>query len=239
MSTQYAVAKAPEAEAGIQYSLKLTIDSQSLDTLFISQQRIILAKPVGGGKPNVSWLSLKPFQSTTIEWTESYGLYVSHSEVKNGAEIVQQSTTDYPAQDGAFYSLLPTSNFSGPFTGAGAPPPGSFQVANNMPVTDFPFLTFGLVQKASVNGTEGQANPINAQVVPSLNSAIFTPLTEVQVWLQTSLLSGTVITQVFSSVADVTFGNDVFQKTLQYDPKIGGFVPTSSDPNVRLIEPRM
>lgn len=208
-----------------EFTLKLSIDPESLKIIKAAQQRIILAKPVDGASPNVAWVAFDPFQSNTVTWNEEFNIYASTTEIQNGAEILKMSDTTYPAQDAAYYSFDPSATFSGPFTGTGAPPRGSYRVINNMPSSEYRSLTMGLQQKARVNGRDTVATPVNAATVPATNKATFTPLTTVFAWLQASLVSATMITDVSGDSSKVVFGNGVFSASLVYDPAAGRFVP--------------
>jgi hypothetical protein len=97
-----------------------------------------------------------------------------------------------------------------------------------MPNTSYPALTFGLEQKASINGSGIAPSPLNAAEVPAALSVTFTPLTTVYVWLQANYTSGTVITEVNGNAAIVTFGGTVTKQSLAYNPATGTFVPSSA-----------
>jgi hypothetical protein len=218
----------------MQFSLSLNIDSQSLNYIKAAPQNIVIAKPVASSNPNVAWLSFDPFGSNTVTWDESYGIYASTTQFQNGATINKMSEAPYPAQDGTLYTLTPSAVFTGPSTSGNPPPAGTFEVINNMPPSQYPALTFGLEQKATVNGSAQQATPLNAQVVLATQTAMFTPLTTVFVWLQANLSSGTMITQVIGKASIVTFGNGVADQSLSYDPNTGMFVPDSPANHVTL-----
>ena len=220
------------------YTLDLTIDAKSLEIFKAAQLKITIAKPVGTSSPNVTWLVFDPFEGNKVEWEEQYGIYASPNKViQNGAVISRLSETDFPANDAAYYSFNSTATFSGPFTDSGAPVTGSYKVVNNMPNTQYPALTFGLEQKASINGNGINPSPLNAAVVPDALSATFTPLTTVYVWLQAQFISGTVITEVNGNAAVVTFGGSVTYKSLKYNPATGTFIPSSPANNLAAKEP--
>lgn len=209
------------------YELDLQIDSSSLKTLKAAGLNITIAKPVGGKDPNVAWLVFDPFEGNIVTWDENYSIYASPSPIiQNGATISRLSETSFPAQDAAYYSFTSSATFSGPFTGTGAPMSGSYAVNNDMPSSQYPSLTFGLQQKASINGTGISESPLNAAVVPAALSVVFTPLTTVYVWLQASFQSGTVITQINGKASVVPFGNGNTKQSLSYDPATGRFVPS-------------
>ncbi len=227
------------------FQLDMSIDTQDLRTLKAAGMRIVLAKPVGSSSPNVVWISFDPFEGNVVNWTEEYGLYASNSQLISGASIVKISSAPFPAQDGKYYSFRSDATFYGPNTGGDIPSLGSFRVFNEMPSTQYPSLLFGLMQSARVNGKTAEFRPLNANVVPSGTNATFTPLTTVHVWLQSNLVSGTVLVDVTSKVTIVTFGNGVTKQQLRYDPAKGQFIPFSNEsqkfltdlPHIQLLEP--
>lgn len=212
----------------MEFQLDLSIDTVDLRILKAAQMRIVLAKPVGSANPNVAWLSFDPFEGNSVTWTEEYGLYASNSELKAGAQIVKISSAPFPAQDGKYYAFKSDATFYGPNSGGDVPPLNSFRVFNEMPTSQYPLLLFGLMQSARVNGKTAEFRPLNANQVPAGTSVTFTPLTTVQVWLQSNLVSGTVLVDVISKVTQVTFGKDINKQQLKYDPNKGQFVSFSN-----------
>ena len=74
------------------YRLQLLIDPSVLPIIRAAGQRITLAKPVNSdSSPNVVWLSIDPFQSTEVQWSEEYGIYASTTAVQQGASITKLS----------------------------------------------------------------------------------------------------------------------------------------------------
>lgn len=216
-----------------QYTLILTIDETSLQGISESQEQLIIAKPADSpvGKPNVSWLSLKPWESNTITWVESYAIYASLDQVQASAAIHQVSATHYPATDGACYPFNPDTTFGA--TAAQPPVPvGSYGVINKMPQPSP--MTFGLAQSAKHNTHSIGLSPINAQAVPYNHSVVFTPYTTVWVWLE-GLVGGTVLADVTSAATVVTFGGSITSISLDYDPIKGQFVTASPAPKVKLV----
>ncbi len=210
------------------YTLNISIDSDSLKIIRGAQQRIILAKPVDGGTPNVAWVAFDPFENNAVTWSEEFGVYASTTEIQHGAEIYKMSQTTFPAQDAAYYSFDGSATFAGPFQGTQAPGRGSYRAINNMPSVDYKSLTFGLQQQARINGRLTAPTPVNAATVLATQQATFTPLTTVYAWLQASLVSATMITDVTGDSSKVVFGGSVFSASLKYDPAAGRFVPAST-----------
>jgi hypothetical protein len=201
------------------------IAPSDLDVLKGAQQNIIIAKPVGGGSPNVAWLTVDPFSENTIKWTEVYGLYASHSSVSAGAVINKISTVPV-AQDGNTYPFQATNTFGLPSSTVPVPN-GTFAIENKNDNPLYPSLTFGLAQSATAGPTQVTNAPISAASVPSMQTVTLTPLTSVWVWLQSDLVSGTVITQVTSKQAIATFGEGVGTINLKYSKSKGYFVPAT------------
>ena len=212
------------------YTLELEIDPKSLRIIKAAQLKVTLAKPVNAisEHPNVAWVVFDPFQGNTVSWEEEYSIYASATPItQNGAVISRITEAEFPASDATYYTLNHSATFAGPFTGSDAPGKGSYKVNNAMPSTQYPFLTFGLEQEASINGSGIKPSPLNAAVVPAALSATFTPLTTVYVWLQAQFTSGTVITQVNGHASIVTFGGNIQKHTLAYNPDTGTFIPSS------------
>lgn len=211
------------------YTLDLTIDDDSLAILRGSQLKITLAKPVSESAPNVTWVVFDPWAANKVEWTEEFGIYAApETAYQNGATITRLSDK-FTVEDAAYYTFDSSTTFKGPNTGTEAPGIGQYKVYNEMPNTLYPKLTFGLEQKASVNGGKIDPAPINAALVPAALNATFTPLTTVYVWLQAQYTSGTVITSINGDSTAVTFGGSVTTQALVYDPKTGRFIAASAD----------
>jgi hypothetical protein len=204
------------------------IDPKDLNIIKGAGQRLTLAKPVGSGDPNVVWLSIDPFPSTTVEWEEQYWIYASTSEVSQGITISKLSEVDPgPALDGGYYSFSPSATF-GPFQQGGGIPLGTFASNNNMPYDSYPVLTFGLSQSAMISKKLAERKPISAQSVLATQQAQMTPFTTIYVWLQSQFASETIITKIVGNSTKAKFGGGTTEITLKYDPIKGIFVPTST-----------
>ncbi|HEX6292032.1 MAG TPA: hypothetical protein VFZ66_22790 [Herpetosiphonaceae bacterium] len=227
------------------YTLELLIDEDDLRIIKGAQQNIVLAKPTGdNASPNVAWQSFDPFQENSVTWSEEYGLYASNTKIVNGARIAKMSGVK-SATDKAYYSFRSDATFYGPNQDGDAPGIGQYRIFNEMPSSQYPALTFGLMQSATINGRLSDSRPLNAQYVPASQQVTFTPLTTVYVWLQSTLTSGTVITEVASKHTEVIFGGSVTTITLRYDSSRGMFVKyvpqeralVVDAPDVRLLSP--
>lgn len=208
------------------YTLELRIDASDVPTLRAAQLKITLAQSCGALQPNVIWLAIDPFERNTVVWTDAYAFYASpQQQLVHGAVLSMLTQTTLPVTDAAYYAFTTGMHFTGPFIGAGAPPRGTYQVNNDVPNTQYPALTFGLLQQAELGGTRLSPAPINAAVIPAAFAGQFTPLPAVYVWLQASWLSSTVITQITGNATCVTFSQTMAAQTLQYNPGNGRFVP--------------
>jgi len=207
------------------YKLNLIINPDDLRSLKDCNMKITIAKPVNDDIPNVAWLVFDPFSGNTVEWEERFGIYASPiDKIVNGAHIKRISEV-FPAFDGTSYTFDETSTFSGPQTGEKSTGKGIYQVINNMDYDQYPYLTFGLEQKASINGTEINPSPINAAAVPSKMTVNFTPLTTVYIWLENNIKYGTVITQINGDPTQIKFGGDTLNHSLKYNARLGRFLP--------------
>ncbi|WP_111657019.1 hypothetical protein [Isoalcanivorax indicus] len=206
----------------MEYRLQLLFDKKALREVKNARQRIMLAKPVNSGTPNVVWQSIDPFQSTEVVWKEEYGIYASNAAIQHGAQITKISETGVPAQDGAYYTLTPQALFEGPNADQQVPR-GTFAAHNQMPYDEYPSLTFGLTQSALINQMPVDRKPISATPVLATQAAAMTPFTQVYIWLQAEFSSETIITKIFGAPTIARFGGDVTDLTLEYNPQIGKF----------------
>ncbi|MBN8738755.1 MAG: hypothetical protein BGP24_12550 [Lysobacterales bacterium 69-70] len=226
------------------YRLQLLIDPTDLSVIRTAGQRITLAKPVNSdSSPNVIWLSIDPFQSTEVQWSEEYGIYASTTAVQQGASITKLSETGVPAQDGASYSFTSAATFNGPFS-SGSVARGSYGAQNDMPNSNYPMLTFGLTQSALINQKPAERKPISATPVLATQFANMTPFSTVYIWLQSQFSSETIITKITGKTSKARFGGGVNDLSLKYDANLGVFVPVSAQgkaladhPNVELSTP--
>lgn len=209
------------------FNVKFLIDNKDLEIVRAAGQRVTLAKPVDGSSPNVVWLSIDPFGSTDVQWTEEYGVYASNTQIAEGAQITKLSETGVPALDGAYYTFTSGAVFNGPFPGK--VPSGSFGAQNDMPSSSYPVLTFGLTQDALVNQKVAQRKPLSATPVLATQFAKMTPYTIVYAWLQSQFASETIITQITGKSTKIKLGGGVNEMTLKYDAMLGVFVPVTSD----------
>jgi len=207
--------------SGVNYTLHINFDGpQGVATLNQAQQSICIIKPVASTVANsdVCWIAFSPFQSNTIQWTETYGVYASSVSVQNGAEIDRLS--DAPA---ALGNRIPFSNgvFGTPAPGAAS---GSFGINNQWP--NNPMLTFGLTQRATVNGTSIDSE-LNAALVPFNNTADFTPSTTLKIFAEAQMKSGAVATIVQNTPITVIFSPTNTTHTVQYQSSTNTFVLVS------------
>lgn len=206
------------------YSLKLNIPTEALSVIKQAGQRIMLAKEVSScNGPNVVWLSIDPFESTDVEWTENYGIYAATSEASHGATISRLSETPFPAIDGVSYTLSSHAIFESPEPDA-CVPRNSFGARNEMPYADYPSLVFGLSQSALVNKRPVERKPISATPVLSSQSVVMTPYQNVHIWLQANFESETIITRIEGRDSVARFGGEVNALSLTYDTTRGEFI---------------
>ena len=224
-----------------QYKLTLTIDAQDLSYIKAAQQRITLGKTVGGGEPNVIWLSIDPFMTNTVEWADDYWIFASSTQVASGASILKLSEIQPgPALDGGYYPFTSAAVFND-FVSAQDIPRGTYAANNDMPASSFPYLTFGLSQSALVNQQSVTRKPISARMVLSTQRISMTPAPSVYVWLQSQFASETIITSIVGRHTIARFGGNVTEITLKYDLERGLFVPATPASSVsgliELVEP--
>jgi hypothetical protein len=202
------------------YTLKTAFTNEQLGILYATGTNVIVAKPTGGGTPNVAWQVFKPMQANTLTWGEEYGIYASTSKVVNGATLSQLSNVPVGAAMNKLYTLEPSSAISGPASGGAA---GAFSLYNTY--SEQPYMTVGLFQDANVNGTDIIGNALSAAPVLLASTAVMTPFTTVYIWLQSQVVSNTVVTTVTSPMTLLKFGGAIEEISVAYDSASGKFLP--------------
>lgn len=205
------------------YKLDVAFTNDQLSVLYATGSNVIIAKPTGGSSPNVAWQVFKPMQANTLSWGEEYGIYASTSEVVNGATLNQLSNVPVGAAMNKLYTLEPSAVISGPASGGAA---DSFALENLY--SNKPYMTVGLFQDANVNGTDIAGNALSAVPVILASTALMTPYTTVYVWLQSLVISNTVVTLVTSPMTELKFGGGTNDISVAYDSASGKFISAGS-----------
>lgn len=204
------------------YELKIAFTNEQLQVLYTTGSNVIVAKPTDGTAPNVAWQVFRPLQGNTLTWQEEYGIYASTSSVTNGAVLSQLSSVPVGAAMNKLYTLEPSGIISGPASGGY---PDSFSLTNKY---DKDYMTVGLYQNATVNGTDIMGNALSAAPVLKASTAVMTPYTTVYIWLQSQVKSNTVVTNVTSPMTKITFGGGTNTVSVAYDSDSGKFLPSSN-----------
>lgn len=205
------------------YILKTAFTDRQLDILYATGTNVVVAKPTGGSSPNVAWQVFKPMQSNRLSWGEEYGIYASTSSVTNGAVLSQLSSVPVGAAMNKLYTLEPSAVISGPASGGS---PSSFTIQNKYAAKDY--MTVGLFQDANINGIDILGNALSAAPVLLASTAVMTPFTIVYIWLQSQVVSNTVVTTVTSPMTMLKFGGDTTEISVSYDSASGKFLPSAS-----------
>ena len=210
------------------YELDVAFTNDQLNVLYAAGSNVVVAKPTGDSNPNVAWQVFRPLQGNTLNWDEEYGIYASTSEVTNGAVLTQLSSTGIPAVENKLYTLQPSGAVSGPDSGGA---PDSYAMLNNYSFKDY--LTIGLYQDATVNGTKILGNALSAAPVILKSTAFMTPFTTLYIWLQSQVVSNTVVTTVTSPMTKLVFGGGVSNISVAYDSTSGTFIPTNNSSKLK------
>jgi hypothetical protein len=130
------------------------------------------------------WLQFSPFETNTLTWTDTYGVYASPDPVQQETPITASSTV-FVAESGVVY---PFSNhvFEAP---QGTIDPAYYAAHNLSGET----LTFGLLQQAVVNDLLIAPAPVSAQSCPDQAVASFMPTDTISVFLHKEVDTGTVM----------------------------------------------
>jgi hypothetical protein len=206
------------------YKLDVAFTKAQLETLYITGSNVVIAKPSGGGSPNVAWQVFKPMQANTLNWGEEYGIYASTAAVVNGATLSQLSNVPVGAAMNKLYTLEPNSIITGPASGG---QPHAYSLENRFDPK--PYMTVGLFQDATVNGTDIIGNAVSAAPVMLASTANMTPYTTVYIWIQSQVVSNSVVTSVTSPMTELRFGGGTNEMKIAYDSQSGKFLSVSSN----------
>ncbi|MDJ0904002.1 MAG: hypothetical protein QNJ55_34965 [Xenococcus sp. MO_188.B8] len=200
------------------YELIIQIEPQDVAEINKNGQRIAIVKEVSGGSNSkkVVWVSFEPFEYNEVKWEVDYGIYVSETEVQNGAKISKCSMVN-PARTKLLYPCQ-YGTFGNPETSEGLKE-NTYSIMNKYERT----LTFGVAQSVTANGNKYTANPLNAIGVLSQEKAVFTPIEKIKVFLHGDFNNGVIITEVTSQAHSVDLTKERIQ-TIKYDRLIGTFM---------------
>ena len=223
------------------YQLNLTFRQDDLNVFYATGTNVVLAKPALDGSATTQWIVFKPLQNNTVTWEEQYGIYASMVPSTQGGALLQQmSYVPIPAAIGQLYQLAPSGAIALQPTG-GAENAFALQNEYQAPAG---YMTVGLYQNAIANGASMTGNAISAAGALYKSTAVMTPYTTIQIWMQSQIKSNTVATIVTSPQTEATFGAGVNTVSLSYNPDTGTFiVPAGGAPtayvSLAVREPRL
>lgn len=196
------------------YQLTIELTSKQLDAFGETESRIAIAKTEGGSSPSVVWQSLRPIEELTMTWEENYGIYATETEMKGGAKIVSTARTKGNAVKGEEYALAKNGFFVAQENPGN---PGSYYATNLYTSNERP-MGFGLTQAAETSaGGALPVNPISYAPVLPLSKAAMTPHTTLNIWLQSSVLGGSVVTEITGPQTKLEFGGKNTEYSLIYN----------------------
>lgn len=182
------------------YTLNLAVDDQGLKQISESGQKVTVVKSVGQGN-SVAWLLFEPLESNVITWEETYSVYASATNNQAGATIQTQSTK--VASGGNTYTFE-NGSFSSGVAGLGPTDYGVDNQDSAVVIDGSPMITSGLYQGAVINGNNTAA-PLNAVSVLFNETATFTPIETIKVFLSSYDNNGMVISSVAGDALTVTY----------------------------------
>lgn len=206
-----------------QYTLNFNFTTDQLQTLYMTGTNVVIARSLNGQMPIVAWQVVRPMQANTLGWENAYGIYASTTNIQNGAVINQMSESPSGAVMGKMYTLEQQGFISGP--GANSTP-GAYSLTNKF--SNLQYLTTGLFQGATVNGMYIPNNVCTAQPTLLMSTAVMSPDTAIYIWLQSMVMSNSVVTYVTSPMTKLNFGGSVNQMSVQYDSASGRFIPAQA-----------
>ncbi|KGW90033.1 hypothetical protein [Burkholderia pseudomallei] len=218
------------------FTLSTEFSQQDLERFYATGTNVVIAKPNGGGVPNVAWIVFRPLLKNHVNWSEEYAIYASNTSLTNGAVITQISSTQHPAVANKLYTFTPSGTFGPPSSGGSE---GSYSVENDYENLPKGYLTMGLSQKASVNGNDTGLSVVSAASVLYRSTAVITPFTIIYLWTQSQVVSNSVVTRVTSQMTKITLGDGVTEVSLKYDPESGQFLSKSRNEGIQVTHPQL
>ncbi len=190
------------------FSLYISISAADLNQIMMTGNSVQVYSMTETGT-NVVWLSFSPMMQNTITWTGDYQVYVSSTQVQNGAVIIVMDAADAMPQQqytwtGGNFMVQPAPSLGGT----------QYMLANNgtMPA---PNATMGLAKQAAVNGMQIGYAPVNAIAIPTNSNTITGYTTQVYVALGTGR-NGTITTNLPQGGCYVNYNNGTTSVHLQY-----------------------
>lgn len=190
------------------FSLNISISAADLNQIMMTGNKVQIYSMTETGT-NVAWLTFSPMMQNTINWTEDYQIYVSTTQIQNGAVIMVMDAANAKPQQQYIWT---GSNFMV----QPAPSLGStqFMLTNNgtMPA---PHATMGLSKQGVVNGRQTGYTPVNAIAVLTNSNSLTGYTTQVYVALGTGQ-NGTVTTNLPHGGCYVNYNNGATSMNVQY-----------------------
>lgn len=201
------------------YDVNISIDNDSLDTMLSANEHVTIVKANEGASLQVVWLAIDPEQNIDVSWQIQYEIYQSRTILRPDATIITSAQTK-SASPGKIYKYLTAGHFD-PGT-ADPDNPNAYGAYNDDNRHKNAQMTFGLVQAALVGGG-GQTGPINAQLVPYAQTARFTPVERVLLYVSGITNNGVVISEVSSQALEIDLTEKPSQKAV-WSPDEGKFI---------------
>lgn len=206
-----------------QFNLKTAFTVDQLQLLYATGTNVVVAKSING-QANVAWQVFMPLQNNLLSWKEEYGIYASNTDIQNGAVLNQFTNTPSDATIGSMYILQPYGAITGP---AGPGYPDAYTLTNQFNGKNY--VTVGLYQNANVNGSDITRNAVSATPLLMQSTAVMTPSTTINIWLQSQVISNSVVTRVTSPITVLNFSDSTTEISIAYDSSSGKFIPAKND----------
>ncbi len=199
------------------YELIIKIEPEDVEQIQQAGQEVGIVKKVinGSSGESVIWVSFKPFEYNEVKWETQYGIYASTTEIKNGATIFKSSAENPVKTD--FYYPFEYGRFKSPTRNIGDR--NQYGIENNYSEK----LTFGMAQSVTANGNKFEARPLNAVTVLRQETAVFTPIEIVKVFLHGEFDNGVIISEVKSNALEVNLTKNPI-RTIAFNSATSSFV---------------
>lgn len=209
-----------------QYTVTTAFSPADLERFYATGSNIVLARPLAGSALNVAWVVFRPFEKNFLAWNDDFGIYASSFPIQNGVVPQPNAQTDpaFPAQPGLVYTMSPPGTITGPTTTGGTP--NAFTIVNQY-ANPTGYLTFGLLQSATVDGAARPLTAASAIAVLHNSQGVLPPGPAVSLWVQANIISGTIVTAFTAPITKVALTAATPSADLVYQSASGTFSTTT------------
>jgi len=205
------------------FKLIIEVSKHDRENALHGKNLVITKSSSSSDKGNTSWVSTRPFGTTSISWEAKYGVYASRTDLKDGFTIDKLSSKpgvgdSKGIQEQMEYIFTDDATFN---DGQKTLEPGNYGAKNDWEEDES--LTMGLMQEVSISGKKVMS-PINAVTVPRGQILSSAPVEAISLFASSEYEEGAIISTVGTETFTYEYQDGVKTVTCHYDNAMGYFV---------------